>query len=78
MTAMRLPMKTWIMSFGEVIAVAAANARGWTVGNVDIAALLKLYGNGQRRIMHRILMPSCFRVKASASNRLSFPTRRST
>ena len=42
MTAMRLPMKTWMRSLGDVIAVAAANARGWTVGNVDIAALLRL------------------------------------
>ena len=28
MMAMREPMKTWIRSFGEVIAVAAAKAKG--------------------------------------------------
>lgn len=76
--AIRLPIKTWMRSLGEVIAVAAANARGWTVGKVDMAALLKLYGRGQSLIMHRILMPSCLSVSASASNRLSLPTRRST
>jgi len=48
------------------------------VGKVDIAALLNEYGNGQNRIMHKIFSPSCFNVKARASNRLSSPTRRWT
>ena len=71
-------MKTWIKSLGEAIRVAKAKESGWTVGKVDIAALLNEYGSGQKRIMQRILSPSCFSVNANASNRLSSPTRRCT
>lgn len=74
MLANLLPMKTWMSSLGLVIAVASAKESGWTVGKVDIAALDKLYGNGHNRIMHKILIPSCFSVRAKASNRLSCPT----
>ena len=35
--ASRLPMNTWISSFGETIAVAAPYINGCTVGKVDIA-----------------------------------------
>ena len=71
-------MKTWIRSFGLAINVAKANDRGWTVGNVDMAALESEYGRGQNLIMHKIFSPSCFSVKAKASKRLSPPTSRWT
>ena len=44
------------------------------MGNVDIAAFDSEYGNGHNLIIHRIFKPSCFNVRARASNRLSFPT----
>lgn len=67
-------MKTWIMSFGVLNAVAIANANGCIVGMVLNAPLLRLYGRGHQRINVSVPSPSCFRVKASALNRLSSPT----
>lgn len=43
-----------------------------------MAALLKLYGKGQKRIMTSIFNPSCFKVNANAVNLLSSPTKRFT
>lgn len=55
-------------------AVANIKAHGETVGNVDMAPLEMEYGKGQRRIMHRSLSPSCFRVSERAANLLSVAT----
>ena len=64
------------MSLGDAIAVAKANIKGCTVGNVDIAPLEREYGSGHRRIMTSNFNPSCFKVSASAANRLSVSTSR--
>lgn len=69
-------MKTWIINFGVATAVAAMNAHGLTVGKVLIAPLPIEYGRGQRRIMHRSLIPSCLSVSERAAKRLSVATMR--
>src|SRR5271170_6491245 len=65
-------------NLGVMRAVASAYVAGRTVGKVDIAPLVREYGRGQSRIIQRSLRPSCFRVEASAINRLSLAAMRST
>jgi len=48
------------------------------VGIVEMAPFESEYGSGQSLIIIRSLMPSCFRVKASAAKRLSFSVIRVT
>src|SRR3954467_3003145 len=69
--ASRLPMNTGMNSLGVMSAVARAYADGSTVGNVDMAPLLREYGSGHNRIMHSSFKPSSFSVSVSAANRLS-------
>ena len=78
MTASLEPIKMAINSFGVAAVVARAKTNGCTVGNVDIAPLEMLYGNGQSLIMTRSFRPSCFKTRERASNLLSFATSRFT
>jgi hypothetical protein len=71
-------MKICSMSFGDTMAVASAKLDQWTVGNVATAPLEREYGSGHMRIMTRSFRPSCLRVRARASKRLSFAMRRWT
>ncbi len=78
MTASRDPMKMAINSLGVAAAVARANIKGCTVGNVEMAPFEILYGSGHSRIITRSLRPSCLRTEDNASNLRSFATMRFT